>query len=403
MKIVLLVIDGFGIGELPDAKNFGDIGANTYKSLDEKINIPHLVELGLNNIFGVDRPKADNVIGCYGRMRELSCCKDTLTGHHEMAGIITRIAPPTFPDGFPKEVIDKLEAAWGRKIIGNIAVSGTKIINDLGDEHLASGDVIVYTSADSVLQIACHEGVVSLKELYKMCDSARKIMSDEYAVGRIIARPFVGEKGQYFRTENRKDYGLNPEAETLLDRLQANGIHTVAIGKINDIFSSRGIDEYLEAHSNYDVGKEVVRASATMDNAFIFANLVETDMLYGHRRDVYGYQMCLEQIDAVIAGLIETLIGEDVLIITSDHGCDPSFAPGTDHTREYVPLLIYGKSLAHGVDLGTINGFDTVAFTVLDMFKLLAMPKSLKDAVTPKVNKTFIDKLKSPIKRVAKQ
>lgn len=392
MKIVLIVIDGFGIGELPDAALYNDVGANTYRSVAKDIKIPNLIKLGFNNIYGVSDKKSE-ALGCFARVRELSEGKDTLTGHHEIAGIISYNPSPTFKNAFPDEIIQKLEQAFKTKILGNIVASGTEIINLYGAEHVRTGFPIIYTSSDSVLQIATHEGVVPLEKLYEYCYIARQIMDGEFAVGRIIARPFTTKDKKYVRTANRKDYSKVPRAKTMLDFLMENDIKTVGIGKINDIFCGRGLSVIRDVHGNEECGKALLAELEESEDALIFVNLVDTDMLYGHRNDISGYRECIEKVDKLIGEVKDSITGEDILIITSDHGCDPGFA-STDHTREYVPLLIYGKKIANNVDLGTIHGLDCIAFTILDFFNLFSSTKSLKKTLSVK-KPNIITKVKS--------
>ncbi|GHU98738.1 hypothetical protein FACS1894211_02970 [Clostridia bacterium] len=462
MRIFLIVIDSFGIGEAPDAALYGDAGSNTYLNIVKKtgLRLPNLARLGLNEIDGIkdellhrvqndtkrdtafcrsecgkSQPQPSTVIcqpstshtAAIARLRELSVGKDTTTGHWEIAGILTERPFPTYPDGFPKRIVDKLETAYQKKILGNLAISGTAVIERYGAEHLRTGNPIVYTSADSVLQIAAHTDIVPLETLYEYCRKAREIMTGADAVGRIIARPFTTEGGKFIRTADRRDFSLQPPRDTLLNTLQKRGIETVAVGKIEDIFAGSGIDRAIHTHGNAEglrVIGEMIKGSGqrsvvsgqlkdkdkakqqyTMHNAqcavedschfersekaqpisdpcsliparslfpapcsllpdtrkdqFIFINLVDTDMLYGHRNDPDGYARALSEIDGAIPAFLKSARPDDILILTADHGCDPT-TPSADHSREYVPLLIWGKSVKPE-NLGTIDGFDFIA------------------------------------------
>ena len=366
-RIFLIVLDSFGIGAEPDANEFGDADTvNTLKSVmtSDKLNIPNMKKLGLFNIDGVkDGEKELNPDASFARLQEASKGKDTTIGHWEIAGLVSDTPLPTYPDGFPKEVIEKLEAAFGRKVICNKPYSGTQVIHDYGKEHMETGALIVYTSADSVLQIAAHEDVVPVEQLYEYCKEARKIMSGEHSVGRIIARPFIGEFPNFERTPRRHDYSMEPPGDTILDLLKVAGNSVVSIGKINDIFAGRGISRHVAITSNED-GME--KAIAELDRNYYglcFVNLVDFDMKYGHRRDVDGYAAALTRFDEQLGEFLPKMKRGDVLIITADHGCDPRGA-GTDHTREYVPMMIYGEGIKKGVDLGTRHSFADIAATV---------------------------------------
>ncbi len=371
-RVVLIVLDACGIGEAPDAVLYGDAGANTLKHViqQQSLNLPNLCALGLYNIDGTWENACAKPIGCYGQMRERSAGKDTTTGHWEISGIVLEQPFPTFPDGFPDSVVKEFEKISGRQVLGNKVASGTAIIEELGEEHLETGKLIVYTSADSVFQIAAHEEVLSAQELWQICKKAREMLAGEYAVGRVIARPFVGKAGSFVRTGNRRDFSLDPTGKTVLDLLKQSGRDVLAVGKIEDIFNHRGITE-----SNHASGNEAC-VQATIDylknpdwRGLLFANLVDTDMLYGHRNDAKGFAQALEAFDASLPE-IQNLIGpKDMLIITADHGCDPTF-PGTDHTRENVPLLVWGPELESGVDLGTRSSFCDVAITIARAFNL---------------------------------
>lgn len=365
-RIFLLVVDSFGIGGAKDAKFYNDEGSDTYRAVQDGIRVPVMVSLGLNNIVGVTAtPKEKNPKGKFARLHEKSAGKDTNTGHFEIAGLITAKPLPTFPDGFPNHIIEKLEKAFGKKVIGNVAASGTEIINRLGDISTNEKKPIVYTSADSVLQIAANEDVIPLDELYLMCERAREIMSGDYSVGRIIARPFKLGKNGYYRTENRRDYSLPPHGDTMLDRLKSKGLAVIGVGKIKDIFCNKGLTKHLEAHSNNEALDAVLKE---MDNDFhglLFANLVDTDMLYGHRNDIDGYRKCVERFDEYLGQIISKMKRGDAVIVTADHGCDPS-TPSTDHSRENVPYLFYSIGTV-SEDLGEIEGFDFIAKAVEEL------------------------------------
>ena len=358
----MIVADSFGIGGAPDADRFGDKGANTLKSIMSSpfFKADNLKALGLFNIDGlsggVDSPEA-----AYARLIEKSNGKDTTTGHWEIAGIVSDKPMPTYPDGFSDELLDKLSKRTGRGVICNKPYSGTEVIADYGDEHLKTGALIVYTSADSVLQIAAHEEVVPLNELYKYCEIAREI-SD---VGRVIARPFTTVDGKYVRTANRRDFSLLPPRDTMLDRLMAKGYDTISVGKIYDIFAGKGISEYYLTHSNAEGMAKTLELVKTDFNGLCFVNLVDFDMLYGHRNDVDGYAKAVAELDAFLGELVSKLKDTDLLIITADHGCDPGDI-STDHTRECVPLLVYGIPPKN---LGTIEGFDYISKLVEEKLK----------------------------------
>lgn len=400
MRIILCVIDGFGIGALQDASLYGDENANTYRAV-KTADLPNLRALGLDHIYGVGGETLDNPLGAYGRVRELSSGKDTLIGHREVCGIIQYMPSKVYPSGFPHEVIERLKAAFGCGIIGNVPMSGTEIIKLLGAKHVKSGDVIVYTSRDSVLQIAAHESVVPIEELYRMCLKAQEIMTGEYAVDRIIARPFLGEEGNYYRTANRKDFCAPIKGDFLLKRLKDNGIQTIGIGKIDDIFASVGLTKSIPVHSNDEVYRAILsEIKITNDNSLIFVNFGDTDTLYGHRRDVDGYINCLEKVDSYIGDIMGQMFDDDILIVTSDHGNDPSFADSTDHTREYVPILYYGKHLKGGVDLKTLHGMDITAHTILDLFGIMTTSRSIqKDIMTAEMHSKLLKRIAGVIRK----
>ena len=323
---------------------------------------------------GLDLPKT-KIIGCYGKMACASPAKDTTAGHWELSGIILDKAFPTYPNGFPKEVISEFEKLIGTKTLGNCTASGTEIIQRLGDEHCRTGYPIVYTSADSVFQIAAHEKTFGLEKLYDICRAARKMLTGEHAVGRVIARPFIGDHGNYTRTENRRDYSLDPFETTILDKIKNSGKQVVAVGKIEDIFNGKGITKALHTHNNTSGMAETLELTVKNDvsQGLIFTNLVDFDMLWGHRRDVKAYAAGLKAFDDYLPKLIQALKTDDILIITADHGCDPTFTKHTDHTREYVPLLVYGKNIKQDVNLGARNTFADVAQTIADAFGLEPM------------------------------
>jgi len=364
-RVFVIVLDSFGIGYEPDAELFGDVGANTLGSIAkvEGFALDTMKSLGLFNIDGVTAgERVASPLAAYARLREKSMGKDTTVGHWELMGVISERPLPTYPDGFPEELIAAFSKAVGRGVLCNKPYSGTDVIRDYGDVHVASGDLIVYTSADSVFQIAAHESVVPIETLYDYCRIARKILVGEHGVGRVIARPFTGESGSYRRTANRHDFSLEPPTVTVLDEIKAAGKDVIAVGKITDIFAGKGVTESIFTHSN-DEGMAITKAISERDfDGLCFTNLVDFDMLYGHRQDVKGYAEAMMAFDAWLSDFLPALSEEDVLIITADHGCDPADA-STDHTREYVPMLIYGKAIKPE-NLGTLDGFDTVGRTV---------------------------------------
>ena len=371
-RVFLIVLDSFGIGALPDAADFGDSGTNTLRSCatSEYLNIPNMVAAGLGNIDGVDvLPKTAAPTGAYARLAELSMGKDTTIGHWEIAGIVSPNPLPTYPNGFPDEVLEPFKAATGRGILANAPWSGTEVINEFGDEHVHTGDLIVYTSADSVFQIAAHEEVVPLEQLYEYCRIARKLLQGKHGVGRVIARPFVGTSGNYKRTSNRHDYSLEPPKATLLDELQAAGKASIGVGKIYDIFAGIGVGEHVYNKSNADGMAHTLRYAEQDFEGLCFVNLVDFDMVYGHRRDIDGYAKALTEFDAWLPELLGKLGDEDIVMITADHGCDPGYAATTDHTREHVPLLILGKQV-RPVNLGTRASFADIAATIAELLNV---------------------------------
>lgn len=377
-RIILIVMDSVGVGELPDAADFGDQGSHTLGNIIKKmgsLQIPHLVKLGIGNIKDIGIPYSHpSPIGNYGKANEISKGKDTTTGHWEIAGIHLDHPFPVYPEGFPPEIMDAFHKATGTQTLWNKPASGSEIINLLGDEHLQTGKLIVYTSADSVFQIAAHEDVIPVEKLYEYCRIARRILKGKHGVGRVIARPFTGSSGNYVRTKNRKDYSLPPVEPTILDVLTEHCIPAMGVGKISDIFAGRGLQKAIPTKNNVDGINATLNLIQSGTKGLIFTNLVDFDMLYGHRNDVKGYTHALEEMDKRIPQIIDALGEKDVLIFTADHGCDPTTA-GTDHTREYVPVLVYGKLLAKGIDLGILESFSDIGATVLD---LLGIDPSLK-------------------------
>ncbi len=368
-RVFLIVLDSFGIGNAPDAECFGDTGANTLKSISksDKFHIPNLIKLGLCNIDGVNLEDCTAPIGKYGALQELSKGKDTTIGHFEIAGIISEKPMPTYPNGFPVEIIEEFEKQTGCGTLCNKTYSGTQVIADYGEEHIKTGNIIVYTSADSVFQIAAHTDVVPLEKLYEYCKIARKILKGEYAVGRVIARPFNG-KYPFTRTAERRDFSLEPPEKTMLDKLVENGLDVVSVGKIADIFTNRGITEKNYTHSNNEGMCKTFELLNNNFNGLCFTNLVDFDMKYGHRRDTDGYANAISEFDNWLNDFIPKMQDNDLLVITADHGCDPAFK-GTDHTREQVPLLIYSKDIEHE-NLGTIKGYNYISEVILDNFNL---------------------------------
>ncbi len=366
-RFFIIVLDSMGIGALPDAHEWHDEGSNTLQAIrnHEKFNCPNLERLGLFNVEtvggGVEYPE-----GSFARLGELSKGKDTTIGHWEIAGIVSPNPLPTYPNGFPKEVIEEFEKRTGRKTICNLPYSGTEVIKDYGKEHIETGALIVYTSADSVFQIAAHEDYVSVPELYRYCEIARDLLQGEHGVGRVIARPFNGE-WPYTRTPNRHDYSLLPQGTTMLDLLEEKGLSTISVGKIYDIFAGKSVSESNRTKSNHH-GMEVTLELQKRDfEGLCFVNLVDFDMKYGHRNDVEGYASAMTEFDEQFGEFLAEMKDEDVVLVTADHGCDPA-TPSTDHSREYVPMLIYGKSIKRGVDLGTRDSFADISATVLEYF-----------------------------------
>jgi phosphopentomutase len=368
-RVILIVLDSVGIGALPDASEFGDEGANTLGNIyaaRKQLDLPNMYKLGLADIENSGLPVSGGpIIGCFGKAEEITKAKDTTSGHWEIAGYIMHEPFKTYPNGFPWELINEYERLIGRKVLGNCVASGTEIIKELGDDHVKTGCPIVYTSADSVFQVAAHEEVIPLNELYRICEVAREMLVGRYSVGRVIARPFTGSKGDYKRTENRRDYAKAPMQDTILDGLAKSGYKTVGIGKIEDIFAHRGIFAADHTKNNHDGIEATIKYIGSDNGDLIFTNLVDFDMLYGHRNDVESYAKALEYFDSRLPEITKGMRENDILIITADHGCDPTYR-GTDHTREYIPVLIYAKHIKQGVNLGTLGSFADIGATVYE-------------------------------------
>ena len=369
-RAIVIVLDSVGIGELPDAPLYEDQGSNTLGNIAAQaaLEIPTLAAMGLSRLVPLNGvPPADAPTAAYGRMAERSAGKDSVTGHWELMGVVLDRAFPTFPNGFPKDLIDEFERRIGRESIGNVVASGTAIIDELGPLHMETGHPIVYTSADSVFQIAAHEGIVPVSQLYKWCNVAYDLAVKGMGLGRVIARPFIGLPGSFQRTANRHDYAMPPTGETLLDRLVAAGYQVTAVGKVSDLFAGRGISESHPTKSDADGVDRVQHLMVTQSRGLIFANLVDFDTVYGHRNDTAGYAANLERFDARLPELLAMLRDDDVLVITADHGNDPT-TPSTDHSREHVPLLVFGRRVKGGVDLGTRTTFADLGQTLADSF-----------------------------------
>ncbi len=373
-RIVLIVLDSVGIGELPDAAKFGDSGAHTLGHIAERVQgfaLPNMARLGLGNIESLQGiAPADEPAGYYGKMAEVSVGKDTMTGHWELMGLKVTIPFNTFPNGFPQELIEAFEEQTGRKVIGNKAASGTAIIEELGEQQMKDGSWIVYTSADSVFQLAAHEEVIPLEELYRACEIARRLtLDDRYAVGRVIARPYVGSPGAFKRTANRHDYAVKPPAPTVMNALQDGGYDVIAVGKINDIYTGEGITKAMSTKDNDDGINRTIEMMDKTFNGLLFTNLVDFDSLYGHRRDPQGYGEALMAFDQRLPEIMDRIREDDLLIITADHGNDPVHS-GTDHTREYVPLLVWSPGLRGNGSLGVRETFSDVGATIADNFRV---------------------------------
>lgn len=376
-RVVLFVLDSVGIGALPDAEKFGDFGVNTLGNIaksTDNFNIPNLKALGIGNIEGVvGIEPASTPMGAYGRSDEASNGKDTTTGHWEIAGLYLEQPFKTYPEGFPKHIIDAFEKETGRKVLCNKPASGTVVLDELGEEHMKTGNPIVYTSADSVFQIAAHEDIIPLEELYKMCAFSRELLRGEDQVARVIARPFTGEPGKFERTSNRRDYSVKPYGKTVLDFAKESGLEVKAVGKIVDIYDGEGITEDVHTKDNMDGVDQTLRYLKQDFKGILFSNLVDFDAKFGHRRDVAGYQRALEEVDARLPELMKALNEDDVLFIIADHGNDPCYK-GSDHTREYIPILVYGDKIKAGVNIGTRKTFADIAATVSEMLNIPSTP-----------------------------
>lgn len=372
-RILVIVLDSVGCGDAPDAAQYSDVGTNTLSNISNAVNglsLPNLGNLGLGNLTDIKGvPPVRQALGAFGRLTETSAGKDTTTGHWELAGVPLEQAFPTYPNGFPIEIVKKFEEKIGRKTLGNFPASGTEIIKDLGAEHLESGKPIIYTSADSVFQIAAHEEIVPIGELYQYCEIAREILTGEHAVGRVIARPFVGKPGNFTRTERRKDYSLEPPRDTILDTVKNTGLEVAGVGKIEDIFAHRGLTLSIHSGNNMAGVDAIIKFLRQDFNGLIFANLVDFDALYGHRNNPQGYADALEAFDQRLPEIYGSFRESDIVIITADHGNDPT-TPGTDHSRERVPILIVGDNARKNVDLGTRTSFSDVAATIGDILQV---------------------------------
>ncbi len=370
-RVVLIVLDSCGVGELPDAFKYGDQGSDTLGNTAKAVgglNLPNLQRLGLGNvasISGVEPQKEP--LASYGKMAEVSPGKDSTTGHWEMAGVVLKRPFPVYPHGFPEEVIKRFEKAIGTEVLGNKPASGTEIIKELGEKHLLTGKPIVYTSADSVFQIAAHEEKIPVPKLYEICQIARELLTGENGVARVIARPFVGKPGSFKRTDRRRDFSLPPPEKTILDMLQEKDINVAGIGKIQDLFAGKGISRSIHTRDNLDAMDRLIQTMEQEEDGLIFINLVDFDMVWGHRNDVQGFARGLEDFDRRLEGVLDILQIDDMLIMTADHGCDPT-TPSTDHSREYVPLLVSGKKLRKGANLGIRRSFSDVSATLADIF-----------------------------------
>lgn len=372
-RVIIIVLDSVGIGELPDSKAYGDEGSNTLGNIAAAVKgfqLPNLQKLGLANIDGLQLGtinRADSPTGAYGKMAEQSAGKDTTTGHWEISGVIVKHPFPVYPNGFPKELINAFEKRIGRKTLGNIPASGTVIIQELGDEHVKTGFPIVYTSADSVFQIAAHEEIIPIEQQYEICSAAREMLTGEHGVGRVIARPFIGESGNYTRTERRKDFSMTPPSETILNLLHNNGLEVRAVGKIEDIFNGSGITSSVHTHGNTEGVDQTLQWMEEDFTGLLFTNLVDFDMLFGHRNNIEGYAKALMAFDERLPEILSRLKQDDILVITADHGCDPT-TESTDHSREYVPLLVAGPRVKAGKNLHTRSSFADIAKTTGEYF-----------------------------------
>jgi phosphopentomutase len=376
-RVTVVVLDGVGVGALPDAADFGDEGSNSVGNTARVVGglaLPNMGLLGLGNLTDVmGVPPVGETIGAYGRMAEVSAGKDSTTGHWELTGVVSPKPLPTYPNGFPKELIEEYERRIGRKTLGNVAISGTVIIDQLGAEHMRTGSPIVYTSADSVFQVAAHEEIIPLPELYRICIIAREMLTGEHAVGRVIARPFVGQPGSFTRTQNRRDFSLVPPKPTLLDRLVAAGYQVVGVGKVDDLFAKRGLTVCYHTVDNLVATEKVIELLGEDSEGLILANLIEFDMLFGHRNNPEAYGRALEAFDSRLPRMMEAMKPGDVLFIVADHGNDPT-TPSTDHSREYVPLLAYGERVRPGVNLGTRESFADLGATIAELLGIEPLP-----------------------------
>ena len=371
-RFTLLILDSVGIGALPDAAEFGDEGVNTLlhtKEAVEELKIPNLIQMGLYNIDGLGLEGVEKPTSCYGRCMEKVKAKDTIAGHFEIAGLDIKEPYKIFIDGFPERIMSEFEKRIGTKTLGNYWSSGTEIIKVLGDEHVRTGYPIVYVSADSLMQIAMHEEVIPLERQYEICQIARDLLMGDDTVARIIGRPFLGKSGEYYRTENRRDFSIDPPGRTVLNVLEDNGKDVIAVGKIEDVFNRSGITKIDHSKNNAEGIEATIKFLSQDFDGLLFTNLVDYDMLYGHRRNALGYAQALEYFDDNLPRILEKLREDDVFLITADHGCDPT-AHGTDHTREYTPLLVYGPKLKQGINLGTRSSFNDIAATIADYFNL---------------------------------
>ena len=369
-RAIIIVLDSVGIGEMPDAEEYGDAGANTLGHIAEAVegfSLPNLEKMGLGNIAPLKGvPPSPAPTGGYGKLGEKSRGKDTTVGHWEIAGLVSSTPFPVYPDGFPADLVEAFEKKIGRKTLGNYAASGTDIIRDLGEEHVKTGSPIIYTSADSVFQIAAHEDVIPLEELYQICRQARELLQGEHGVARVIARPFIGEPGNFERTSHRHDFSFIPPSDTLLDILTRRGFKTYGVGKIYDIFAGKGVSETVSIEDNQDGVDKTLDALKQDGFSLVFTNLVDFDMKYGHRRDIPGYGKSLMDFDQRVPEILNSLRPEDIIFITADHGCDPSYTTHTDHTREYIPLLVNGPEIKAGANLGTRESFADIAQTIAE-------------------------------------
>jgi len=372
-RVTVIVLDGVGVGALPDAADYGDEGSDSVGNTSGAVgglSLPNLARLGLGNLTDiVGVPPDMDALGAYGRMAEVSAGKDSTTGHWELTGVVSPNPLPTYPDGFPKDLIEEYERRIGRKTLGNVAISGTVIIDQLGEEHVRTGSPIVYTSADSVFQVAAHEEIIPLGELYRICTIAREMLTGEHAVGRVIARPFDGQPGSFTRTPNRRDFSLQPPEPTLLDRLVEAGHEVIGVGKVDDLFAKQGLTVCHHTVDNMVAAEEVINLLGSDQKGMILANLIEFDMLFGHRNNPQAYAAALEAFDARLPRIMDAMGPGDVLFIVADHGNDPT-TPSTDHSREYVPLLVYGQSVRGGVNLGTRESFADVGATIAELLRI---------------------------------